>query len=274
LNSEQPRGFSDLHSHLVPGVDDGARTVEDALEGVGRLWEAGIRTIVTTPHLDGSLTQTPAELEARLQKIDAGWEVLIRAAGEAYPELELLRGHEVMLDVPDPVLTDPRIRLAETSYVLVEWPRLQVPPATTLVLGRLLDQGVRIILAHPERYRGFDPEMNLAGEWRKMGALLQVNYGSLVGRYGAAPRKRAFKFLERGWVDLFSTDFHGRPDLPFYLDEAEEALGMLGGQEQFEILARWNPARVLEGGDLLPAPPLTARRGLRERVLDLFRGKE
>ncbi|MGD8362085.1 MAG: hypothetical protein PVJ04_11725 [Gemmatimonadota bacterium] len=273
MSSEDPREFADLHSHLVPGVDDGARTLEEALEGVGRLWDAGVRKIVTTPHLDGSLTQTPSELDLRLEEIDAGWLGLAKASRQAFPGLELLRGHEVMLDVPDPILTDPRVWLGGTSHVLVEWPRLQVPPATTLVLSRLLDQGVKIVLAHPERYRGFDPELNLAGEWRKLGALLQVNYGSLLGRYGDAPRKRAVTFLERGWVDLFSTDFHGRPHLPLYIEEAGEAMEALGGSEQFDILARWNPARLLEGGELLPAAPLAAKPGLREKVLNFFKRK-
>ena len=112
-----------------------------------------------------------------------------------------------------------------------------------------------------------------AGRWREAGAFLQVNYGSLLGRYGEAPRKRALTFLERGWVDLFSTDFHGRPHLPLYIDEAEEALGELGGSEQFDILARWNPARLLEGGELLSAPPLAGKQGLREKVLNLLKRK-
>jgi protein-tyrosine phosphatase len=274
LKPREPLGLTDLHSHLVPGVDDGARTVEDALEGIGRLWEAGVRTLVTTPHLEGFLTQIPQKLDDRLGEVDRAWESLESAAGGAFPGMRLLRGHEVMLDVPDPVLTDPRVRLAGTPFVLVEWPRLRVPPATTQVLARLRDQGVRIILAHPERYHGMDSEGNLAGAWRQMGALLQVNYGSLVGRYGEGPRKRAFAFLERGWVDLFSTDFHGRPHLNLFIDEVRDAMDALGGEEQFDVLARQNPSRILWGGELLPAPPLAVKKGLREKVWNLFRGRE
>jgi protein-tyrosine phosphatase len=272
LISRDLLGLTDLHSHLIPGVDDGARTVGDALEGIGRLWEAGVRTIVTTPHLDGSLTQRPGELDLHLEEVAAAWESLKAAAVKTFPELRLLQGYEVMLDVPDPVLTDSRVRMAGTPFALVEWPRLRVPPATKQVLARLRDLGIRIILAHPERYHGLDSEGNLAGAWRQMGALLQVNYGSLVGQYGDGVRKRALTFLERGWIDLFSTDFHGRPHLDLYVDEVKEAMEMAGGREQFDVLARQNPSRILSGREILPVRPLAVRRGLREKVWDLFRG--
>ncbi|MGW8265111.1 MAG: tyrosine-protein phosphatase [Longimicrobiales bacterium] len=274
MNPPERHGLTDLHSHLVPGVDDGSRTVAEALEGISRLWDAGVRNIVTTPHLDGSLTQMPWDLEVYLEEVGEAFENLRAAAGKTFPEVSILRGHEVMLDVPDPVLTDPRIRLAGTNFVLVEWPRLRVPPATTQVLGRLRGLGLRVIVAHPERYYGLDSEGNLAGAWRQMGALLQVNYGSLVGSYGDASRKRAFSFLERGWVDLFSTDFHGRPHLDLQVDQVRTAMEALGGREQFHLLARVNPTRVASGGGVLPVPPLAVKKGLREKVWDLFRGRE
>jgi len=270
LNDGSGEGITDLHSHLIPGVDDGARTVEDALEGIDRLWDAGVRKMITTPHLDGSLTHTPSHLQGRLEQIGAAWEKLEAEARTRYPSLVLHRGYEVMLDVPDPVLTDSRIHLADTPFVLVEWPRLQVPPATTAVLGTFREMGIRIILAHPERYRGLDSEVKIAGGWREMGALLQVNYGSLVGRYGDGPRRRAATLLERGWADLFSTDFHGRPHLPLYILEAERAMVRIDGGEQFELMARRNPALVLEGKDPLPVPPLSGQKSLWERLADLF----
>jgi protein-tyrosine phosphatase len=246
----------------------------DALEGIGRLWEAGIRTVVTTPHLDGSLTQIPSALELRLEEVGGAWTALKSAAGEAFPELNLLQGYEVMLDVPDPVLTDPRVQLAESSFVLVEWPRLQVPPATNPVLARFRENGVNVVLAHPERYHGLEAGSGLPGEWRQMGAYLQVNYGSLVGAYGEAPRRRALTLLERGWVDLLSTDFHGRPHLPIYLDQAKAVFEVLQGGVQFDLLARRNPARILRGEDLLPVPPLAVRRGLWKKVRGFLSGKE
>ncbi len=267
---------TDLHSHLVPGVDDGSRTIEESLEGVGKLLSAGVEHIVTTPHLEGSLTHDPGALAGRLAEIDEAWERLLEAVGSWYPEVDLHRGHEVMLDVPDPDLSDLRLHLNETPFVLVEWPGLRVPPATARVIRELESEGVRPILAHPERYRGLDRDLRLPGEWRRAGALLQVNYGSLLGRYGEAARERAVILLERGWADLFSSDFHGRPHMSPFRQEAREALSRLGGDEQFEMLSLVNTGRVLKGEDPLPVPSFEAKKGVLERVRAMFtqRGRE
>jgi protein-tyrosine phosphatase len=230
--------------------------------------------VATTPHLDGSLTKIPEALEARLQEVDLAWEALRAEASGLHPEMEFHRGHEVMLDIPDPDFSDPRTRLAGTSTVLVEWPRLQVPPGTSQVLDRIRSAGYTVVLAHPERYHGLDSELELPGEWRRMGALLQVNYGSLVGRYGDEPRARVLTFLERGWVDLFGTDFHARSHLSIYLRRAREAMELLDGAEQFDLLARTNPQRILCGDDPLPALPLVQKKGVWDKVRGLFGGKE
>ncbi len=263
-------GRTDLHSHLVPGVDDGSRTLEEALEGIGKLRSSGVTHIVTTPHLDGSLTHDPGALAQRLEEVDEAWAVLLEGAGQRYPDVELRRGHEVKLDVPDPDLSDLRLHLHHTPFVLVEWSGLQVPPATLRVLNRMEGEGIRPVIAHPERYRGLDRDLRLPGEWRQAGALLQVNYGSLVGRYGSGAQEGAMTLLERGWVDLFSTDFHGRPHLSPLLEEAGAELAKAGGADLFELLSKVNTSRLWRGDDPLPAPTFEARRGVLDRVLSIF----
>jgi protein-tyrosine phosphatase len=267
-------GVTDLHSHLVPGVDDGARTLEEALEGLGRLQSEGVETLVTTPHLDASVTLSAKAFEARMMEVDSGWRELAEAVGSSFPGLSVFRGHEVMLDVPHPDFSDPRTRLSGGDFVLVEWPSLRVPPATGPALDRLRDDGYRVVLAHPERYHGLDGALHMPGEWRDRGALLQVNYGSLAGRYGDGPRRRAFTLLERGWVDLFSTDFHGRPHLSIYLKEVREAMADLGGEEQFRLLSSTNPSRILGGGEPLPVPPLQLKKSFWDKLRDVFQGPE
>ncbi len=272
--SEDPSALVDVHNHLVPGVDDGVATLEEALEGVGRFTREGVRRIAVTPHLRGSLTREPEEFEVRMAEVEEGWSELASAVEREYPEVALFRGHEVMLDVPDPDLSDPRLRIGGASFVLVEWPRLQIPPATGPVLARIRSAGYRPVIAHPERYHGMDPEWNLPGEWRAAGAYLQVNHGSLLGRYGPRARDRALAFLERGWVHYLASDFHGHAGMDPFVTAVGEFLAGLGAEEHFHLLVRSNPHRLLEDLDPIPLPPLRIRRSLWERLRAILRAAE
>jgi protein-tyrosine phosphatase len=228
----------------------------------------GIRKIIATPHLDGRLTLEPDALEERLQEVTDAFEVATAAVAEAFPEVDLRRGHEVMLDIPDVDFSDPRMRMAGTRFALVEWPRLHLPPGTAKVLRRIRDEGYVPVVAHPERYVGMD--LDLAGNWREAGALLQVNYASLDGRYGADARKLALRLLRRGWADYMASDFHARPDRKFYMKEAQDRLEEVGAGEAFVTMSLTNPARILRDEMPIPVPPLPFERGLWARVRGLL----
>ncbi len=268
---EDPLAIGDFHSHLIPGVDDGARTLEDTLEGVERMVAEGIRKIITTPHVDASLINDAGPFQERMELVDRAWDEASCAVAERFPEVDFRRGHEVMLDLPDPDLSDARLRLGGSSFVLIEWPRLQLPPGTVDVLTRLLRSGVRPIIAHPERYVGFDRELELASEWKRAGAYLQVNYGSLVGRYGPQARTLALRLLRRGWVDYLATDFHARPHLKLYHREVVEALTELAGEEQISVLTVINPGRVFRDEEPIPPPALLREHTLWARLRELLK---
>jgi protein-tyrosine phosphatase len=262
-------GFVDFHSHLIPGVDDGAQSIEDARAALTAMRAAGIEAIITTPHVDGSLTETEAALAERLAGIDAAWERLRALAGAEFPDLRLERGAEIMLDTPSPDLSDLRLRLAGGRYALVEFPFLQVPPSSAAAIRGLTAAGVLVVIAHPERYAGIGAALERPAEWRDAGAYFQANYGSLSGRYGPGVQRAVFGLLERGWLDFFSTDYHARGRL--HLDAARAALLRLGGEEQFNLLSTVNPRRLLEGELPLPVAPLRPRPSLLGRVFSAFR---
>ncbi len=264
--------LADVHTHLVPGVDDGARNIEDVPAAVERMTREGIRRILTTPHLNGSLTADPAALEERLGEVDEAWERATEAVGRRFPDVEFRRGHEIMLDVPDVTFEDPRMRMAGTSFVLVEWPRLHLPPATTQVLRRIRQDGYHPVVAHPERYVGFDPALRLVESWRNAGAYLQVSYGSLLGEFGHEARRTAFRLLRRGWADYLASDFHARMDRKLFKREAWETLTRLGGKECLMSLTVTNPGRIFRDQEPLPVAALPPDRGLWSRVRDLFAG--
>jgi protein-tyrosine phosphatase len=270
VSHRDPTGFVDIHNHLVPGVDDGARSLEAVLDSVERMTRLSIRRIVTTPHIRASTTLDPAGLEERLSEVSEAWEAAALAIGEHFPEVEFRRGHEVALDVPNPDLSDPRIRMGGTAFVLVEWPHLQLPPGTARVLKSIRDQGYRPIVAHPERYSGMAQALGVAGQWRDAGAYLQVNYGSLVGRYGAEAQANAHRLLRRGWVDYLASDFHGHPRLKIYKAEAWEMLEELGADEALIYLCRTNPGRVLSDDEPLAVPILPPERGFWARLRNML----
>lgn len=270
MSGGDAEGWADLHSHLVPGVDDGVRDLDEAVTAIGRMVDVGIRHIVTTPHLDGSLTLEPSSFGQRMEAMDRAWERVRTAAAERWGDLEFRRGHELMLDTPNADASDERLRLGGTSFVLVEWPRLHVPPNTGEVISRLRFAGVRPVIAHPERYHGVDRELNVIQGWRRAGAYLQVTHGSLVGRYGDAARSRSFRLLKRGWVDYLSTDYHGRPARDLHLDDARRLLKKEGGEEQFDLLTRTNPVRLLRDEEPLPVPRLDLDSGFWTRLRGIF----
>jgi protein-tyrosine phosphatase len=271
MSTDDPRSVGDVHSHLVPGVDDGARTIEDTLEGIERMTQVGIRKIITTPHMDASLARDPKAYMERMDHVDQAWSDAERQVAERFPEVDFRRGHEVMLDIPDPDLGDERLHLGGSSFVLLEWPRLQLPPGTVEVLSRLRLAGIRPIVAHPERDVGFDRGLELASEWRRVGAYLQVNYGSLVGRYGDEARRLAFRLLRSGLADYLSTDFHGRSHLKLFYREGVGVLEELGGEEQISLLTITNPQRIFRDEEPVPVPPLLGERTLWGRFWEFLR---
>ncbi|MDX1662123.1 MAG: CpsB/CapC family capsule biosynthesis tyrosine phosphatase [Gemmatimonadota bacterium] len=249
-------GWVDLHSHLVPGVDDGSRSLGESMDAIERLIESGVSRLVTTPHVAASLLARPEASERRLSEIEAAWGRVwsLWEGDERRPFLGL--GTEVLLDVPRPDVSDPRCRIEGGRYVLVEFPHSMLPPGSEDALYYVRRQDAVPVIAHVERYNfGVDRE-SVWREWRDAGAVFQVNVASLAGKYGRRAHEAAWALLEGGWVELIGSDYHARGNPA--ISEGVEALRERGAAEQLEILYRENPARILAGEDLLEVDPVEA----------------
>jgi protein-tyrosine phosphatase len=257
----------DFHNHLMPGVDDGARNLQDTRRALRAFREAGITGAVATPHLNASLVHDPRTFAARMAELDTGWAELQAAA--AAEDFGVWRGAEVALDIPGPDLSDARMRLAGTRFVLVEFAYMTVPPNSARLLAGIRDAGWLPILAHPERYAQVRHRPGMIGAWREAGAYLQVNGGSLIGRYGPDARAVAHRLLTDGLADYISSDYHARGlvGTPDY----RHVIEVRGGQEQASLLLEVNPQRMLHEELPLPIPPLPKPGGLWRRMRRLFR---
>lgn len=253
--------YADFHSHLVPTVDDGSRSLDDSLHSIGRMVDAGVNGIITTPHFRASLL-TSSRFDPLMDYTDRRWRRVRDAVRVTWPGLDFRRGFEVRLDAPAPDLSDPRMRLGGTRFVLVEWAAFMARLGSPEMLSRLADSGYVPVLAHPERYHGIDRELRIVHAWKNAGAYLQANYGSLAGQYGDKPRALIRRFLQEGLVDYLSSDFHGQRGYTFYLEPGTAELKRLGGDAQLDLLARVNPARLFEGKRPLAVPPLAIEEPL------------
>ena len=263
----KPPELTDLHTHVIPGVDDGAPDLESALAALGALLSDGVTTVAATPHLNASDLNG-----ARRARADAGWRQLVGAAEAGLPGLELYRGYEIQLDVPELDLNDAGLRLAGSRFVLVEFQAFTVPERSADALARIGEQGYVPIVAHPERYWGYDRRYSVVPEWRAAGALLQVNGGSLLGEYGEHVRAVTHCFLSQGWVDILASDNHARPSRSPSLRSVWNVLVRRGLEQEARLLLATNPERILRDEMPQTLGPVRPAGGLFTRVARALRG--
>lgn len=195
-------GRIDLHTHILPGVDDGARTMEDALAMARLAVNSGVRTVVTTPHSNRD-PRFASLVESRVRALQ------YRLRCEGIP-LRVLPGMEIFAteDTPARLAQGTLLPLAGTRYALVEFDFEEEPFFIEQIL-----QGVRAVrfvpvMAHPERYACVGEQPELVRVWRQDGCLIQVNKGSLLGRFGEEIRETALQLLQDGVVTVVASDAH------------------------------------------------------------------
>lgn len=247
----------DIHTHLLPGVDDGSPSVEVSVPVLERFAASGVDVVVCTPHLDASHAAT-----APHEEYVAVFERLV-ASAPASPRL--LLGWEIMLDVPGADLTAPHLTLGDSHAVLVEFPRANVPRGASDELRRIRDSGVVPVLAHPERYFGCTPERVRA--WRAAGAVIQMDAGMLLTETPSTQIAR--DLLAEGLVDCLASDNHGDSRS---LIATRTWLEELGAGEQAHLLTHTNAGRLLADQAVLPVAPVEVPRGVFRRLRHLMFG--
>lgn len=254
--ANDPVRITDLHNHLVPGVDDGAATMEESLAALCALYEEGVRTLICTPHVLLPHLDGDDALGRELDRQRRAFDRLVTAAHRRTDMPELGLGQEVW--APDVlqarrVATSSALSLGAGDYVLVEFGFERLGNVNEVV-RTILDAGRRMIIAHPERYRfpaEIDPVDVIAG-WRELGALLQMNVGSPTGYYpGVEPL--AWRLLDAGLVDFFATDHHGPRREGVWPKEAYDALASRGREAEARRLFSEAPAAVVRNEVLVRA---------------------
>jgi protein-tyrosine phosphatase len=240
--------FVDIHCHLLPGLDDGAATLEEALAMAQMAVNDGVGTIVATPHQLGSHLKTSGETirEAALQ--------FQQALDQRRLPLRVLPGADVRIE-PDLVR---KIRGGEVltladrrRHLLLELPHEVFVPLDRL-LAELASAGLVGILSHPERNQGILRQPGVLRPLVERGCLLQLTVGSLTGAFGSQIQRFSESLIEQGLVHFVSSDAHGTKGRSPVLSRAFERIAELAGENAALDLCCRNPSAVVAGESVPP----------------------
>ena len=195
-----------MHSHLLPGLDDGLKEVEQSINFIRQLSELGYKKLICTPHILSDLY--PNTKETILPKLD-----LVRAAlAKANIAVEMEAAAEYMMDHDFAQLVSKSKRddllTINKRYILVEMSYLAPSPNFESIIFELRMMGLTPIIAHPERYSYFHRQFSQYDRFKELGCMLQVNILSLSGGYGPDVKKTAEKLFKKNMVDFLGTDMH------------------------------------------------------------------
>ena len=239
----------DLHSHILPGVDDGAQTLEDSLEMARKAISQGITHLMCTPHHNNGKYNNPAE------KVIQGVADLQKELDQRGLELTLLEGQEVRLTEfllsaikRDEILfTD-----LDNTYLLIEFPTNEIPIYAEQMFYHLLNQGHVPVIVHPERNAVFREEPNRLVSFLEMGTLTQLTAPSIVGIFGSEIQQTAELMLEHNMLYMVASDAHNLRHRTFLMKEAYEKIEKIGGKEM--VSAMQQMAKDLVNGDSVVRP--------------------
>ena len=231
----------DIHAHILPGVDDGARDIDESVEIVRWLHHQGVERVIATPHyIVDTEYSSPKEINTLLLE-----ELKSKLKGEGV-EVELALGNEIYIDreVISLLRSDTISSMAGGSYLLVELPINDVFLNYEDYLQALISMGYKVILAHPERYVIMQKDYKKLCELCEMGVLLQCNLRSILGSYGKKPEHLIKKLAKEKRIFALASDTHrvGKVD---YLKIARQRLKKYYNERELEQLLTLNPGKVL-----------------------------
>ncbi len=243
----------DIHSHVLPGLDDGAAGMEEALAMARMAAAAGTTDLVATPHASETFAFDPRRVELALEE-------LREAAGDA-PRIHYGCEMHLTPEGIERVLRAPHTyTIAHRGYLLVEFSDLLVPATSAQIFAGMLAAGVRPIIVHPERNPILRARVAELERWVAQGCLLQVTAQSLLGRFGKAAEAASREWIERDLVHFVASDGHDPKHRPAVLDQGWRSVEKAFGSGTARRLMVENPRAVLDGTPVAAAPLRAPKR--------------
>lgn len=234
----------DIHTHILPGLDDGAMDICEAIEMIRMAAECGTDMIVATPHCN-----YPGMYDNYFGKeyIET-YERTVKAVEEEGINIKLCPGMEAFAtyELPDLIVDGKIMPLNQSRYILVEFSREEEPDFADNVLGRMKNVGAKPVIAHAERYRFVQDNPQKVYEWREKGYVIQNNKASFQGKFGKKAQKAAYYMLERHLTSVVASDAHGIKCRTTNMEEVHRMLEEKISKKYLNVLFEENPRRICE----------------------------
>jgi protein-tyrosine phosphatase len=237
----------DIHSHVLPGLDDGSRSLEESVAMIKIAAETGTTDLVASPHANLQFRFDPELVEERIGELE-------KAAGG----VRIHRGCDFHLyfdNINDAIANPTKYTIDHKSYLLVEFPDILISKSTPEVFAQLLEHGMTPVITHPERNFLLHRRMEELETWIASGCTVQVTALSFLGRFGAEAKEVAHRLMKRGMVHFIASDAHDAEDRTPRLDLAYQYVAGRYGRQRAELLFVTNPQAAIEGDPLPEQPP-------------------
>lgn len=234
-------GYWDIHNHLLPGIDDGSSCMEETMQLIRTEYEQGVYNIVFTPHY------RPGMFQIKPEDREAVFHSVCEIAQRKYPEMHFYLGCEYFVhNYMMANLRDTRCRMAGTEYLLMEFPTNGHFSYMHNVISRLIKVGYKPIIAHIERCMCLTIDSDRVKMLKDLGALLQVNADSVLGKSGITKKRFCNEVLKQELVDFIASDGHNMEHRTVHMEECIKKVEKKFGSQYTEDLFRKNPARIFE----------------------------
>ena len=233
----------DIHSHILPGLDDGPKTLDESVEMLRQAAEAGTTDIVATPHANNEYVFDPELIAAKIAEIQS-------AAGPI-PRIHCGCDFHLTLENIQEALSNPgKYSINHLGYLLIEFSEALIPKTTQEIFDRFLRAGLTPIITHPERNFLLQKKIDQIYQWVEKGALVQVTAGSITGMFGRAAKSAAGQLIDRNLVHLVASDAHDTHHRTTKLRDAYDAVEKAWGAERAELFFVSAPRSVIAGKEI------------------------
>ena len=232
----------DIHNHLLYGIDDGSKTIEESIEVLKDMYKCGYTSIILTPHyIKDSKYNSNKENNLKRMK------VLQDALDENNIKIKLYLGNEIFIDedIYELLMREEISSLNDSNYLLIELPMTGEYDEYKEIFKDLIRKGYHVILAHPERYISFQKDFKKVYELEKIGVYFQSNLDSIIGGYGEMAEKVIKRLLKEKKIAFLATDIHHKKHDYSKWKRAKLVALKYISIEELEILTKNNPSQLL-----------------------------